>query len=161
MVVGIGASLNCRLIKAFYLLVDVLAIVLRHLHAVVEIVKSGVAHLEGLEGDGAYSAQIGLITLVLKDRLLSNLDLQLLLQLRYHSFEELDLVLFVLDFCLDLKGNHVLYFSFVHFVAGSLNVELVFLEGSREHASFVKFNTVFFFLSSLNFFLSPLHPKFK
>ena len=72
-------------IETPHLVVDILAVVNRHLHSAVVVLKCAIAHLEGLLTDGRSASQVRLIALVLQDGFLPQLNSVLFLQLLNHA----------------------------------------------------------------------------
>jgi len=90
-----------RSIQAPDLSEDVLAVVVRHFHALVEVAEGRVRHLQGLHRDRRGTSKVGAIGLSFEDGLLSLLDLMFLLQLLQHGLQEEELLLLLLDLLVD------------------------------------------------------------
>ena len=101
-----------------------------HLHAGVEVLQRRLRHLERLHGNGGHTPQVSLVALRLQNRLFSQLDAQLLLQLLNHRHEELLLVPTLLHSRLDVDVNALLNSTLVHAVACYLRVKLKSFKGS-------------------------------
>ena len=95
-----------------HLIVDILAIVSWHPHALVKIFECAVRHLECFLADCRYTSQVGLVTLVFQNGFFSELDSVLLLQFLYHRFNELILEFSCLNHSLNLNLNLFLGLTF-------------------------------------------------
>ena len=126
------SHLLCRTVKvhSLYLFIDILAIISRHLHALVVVLQRAVAHLQRLYGYGRYAAQVSLIALALQYGLLPQFYLVLLLQFSNHGFQEFLLVLPFFDSVVDLDLDALLHPFLVLSVASHLGEKLESLEGS-------------------------------
>lgn len=111
-------------IEALDLMENILAIVVGHLHAAVVVGERRVRHLECLHRDGADTAQISLIALTLEDCFLSELDAVFLFEFTNHIFKELQLVLHLDDFGLNLNDDLLLHLALEHAVAGHVREQL-------------------------------------
>ena len=118
--------LLCKLLapKHLELFEDVLTIIPRLPHALIEVIQRGVRHLKCLRRDSCNTTQVSLIALILENSFLSQLNLVLLLKLSDERLEELLLGLHFLHLGLDLHCDALLHPSLVHFIAMNLDKKL-------------------------------------
>jgi len=125
-------------IERSHLLVYVLAIIARHLHAPIVIIEGRVRHLQCFLGDGGDTSQVSLITLILQNGLLPQLDPIFLFEFADHRLEELKLQFLFLHFGLDLDGDLFFDAAFVHAVTSDLGEEFHVADGTLDETSLVE-----------------------
>ena len=77
-------------------------------------------HFEGFVGDGCHTSEVGLITLVLEDSLLAQLNSMLFFELTNESLQEFLLVFELINLGLHFNSDSLLHAAFVHAIARNL-----------------------------------------
>ena len=147
-------------VETAHLVVDIVAVVLRHLHAPVNVLQRRVRHLQRLLRNGTGATQVRLVTLVLENRLFPELDPELLFELLNHRLEELELQLLFLDFQLHLSGDAFFNPPLVVFTAVNLVVALQIAESATLNAALIEFLTEGSILRFMTFLARILFPEF-
>ena len=128
-----GASL--QLLK---LVEHVVPVVARLAHALVKVVKRRMGHLERLVGDSGDTSQVRLVTLVLQNCLLAQLNPVLFLQLLDQSLQELLLRLHLFHLGLHFERYAFLHAPLVHLVATDLRKQLHVSNRAEQKTSLVE-----------------------
>lgn len=141
-----------------HLILYVRAVISWHPHALVEIFKCAVGHLQRLRTDCRHTSQVGLVTLVLQNCLFSEFNSVLLLQFLYHGLNKFILKLCCVDLLLNLSLNLLLGLTLNHSFASNLRVHFETAENPHNYPSLVEFfEPSLIFLLEL-FFCSPSLP---
>lgn len=154
-----GSLMGGDPLQVLQLVEHVLAIILRHTHAFVEVIQCRMGHLKSLMRDGCNTSQVSLITLVLEDGFLSQLNPVLLLKLLDEGFQELKLHLLLFNRGLDLDGDLLLHSSLMHPVACYLRKQFHVSHRPEEKTSLIELNTEVLTLLLLDYILSLVLPE--
>ena len=128
-----GATL--QLLK---LVEHVVPVVARLAHALVKVIERRMGHLERLVGDGSDATQVGLVTLVLENGLLAQLNPVLFLQFLDQSLQELLLRLHLFHLGLHFERYAFLHAPLVHLVATDLGKELHVSDRAEQETTLVE-----------------------
>ena len=145
-------------IEAAHLVVDVLAIVHRHLHSSVVVLQRAVTHLKSFLANRGGAPQVSLVTLILQNGLLPELNSVLLLELFDHAFQKFKLQLLFLDHGLDFGSDPLPNLAFVHAISSDLGVQLHVSEGTHHEASSVEIIAKLLVLVLMGFLSRPGTP---
>ena len=95
-------------------------------------------HFEGFVGDGSHTSEVGLIALILEDRLLAKLNSVLLFELTNESLQEFLLVFELFHLGLHLNGDSLLHATFVHAIARNLRKQFHVTHGAEAETLLVE-----------------------
>ena len=116
----------------------VVPVVARLAHALVKVVERRMGHLERLVGDGCDTAQVRLVTLVLENGLLAQLNPVLFLQFLDQSLQELLLRLHLFHLGLHFERYAFLHAPLVHLIATDLGKELHVPDRAEQETTLVE-----------------------
>jgi len=149
----------CATLELLKLIEHVVAIVARLSHALVKVIKSWVRHFKGFSWNSCHATQVCLITLILQDGLLSQLDSVLLFKFLDERLQELLLCLHLFNFSLDFNRNSLLHSSLVHLVATDLSKQLHVAHRAEQETALVEIVTELSRAALFDTILSIIFPR--
>ena len=127
------------LLHTLELFKHVWTVVSRLAHALVEVIKRWMWHLQSLIWNSSDTSEVGLITLILQNSLLTHFNLVFLLEFLDEGLHEFLLVLHFLNFGFDLICDSISHLTLMHGVATDLSEEFEKSHRSQEQSTLIEF----------------------